>query len=119
MTENSGTTENVKKSASRQFEEDMNHLVKDLGDLFKEYAPRVVKTAEDLTGLMVMRVRPEDRANLDAMVEAGLARSRTEAALKLIADGIKSNEAVYRNVERAREQIKALHGELKDMIEPE
>lgn len=113
------TTENTApgaKSASAQFEDDMNRLVKDLGDLFKEVAPKVGKAAEDLTGLMVVRVRPEVRSDLDALIEAGLAKTRPEAALRLIADGIKSNETVYRTVEHAREQIKALHGELKGMI---
>ncbi|MRR30074.1 hypothetical protein EG834_07090 [bacterium] len=105
------------KSASAQFEDDMNNLVKDIGDMFQEFAPKVGKAAEDLTGLMVMRVDPEKRADLDVMVEAGLAKNRAQAALKLIADGIKGNEPLYRNVERAREQIKALKGELKSILE--
>ncbi len=111
---NTGAT----KSASAQFEDDMNNLVKDIGDMFKEFAPKVGKAAEDLTGLMVVRVDPEKRADLDVMVEAGLAKTRAQAALKLIADGIKGNEPMYRNVERAREQIKALKGELKGIMQP-
>lgn len=116
MTDTTGNTTAGTKSASAQFEDDMNKLVKDIGDMFKEYAPKVGKAAEDLTGLMVVRVHPEVRSDLDAMVEAGLAKTRAEAALRLIADGIKGNESVYRTVEHAREQIKALHGELKGMI---
>jgi hypothetical protein len=105
------------KSASAQFEDDMNQLVKDIGSMFKEFAPKVGKAAEDLTGLMVVRVHPDDRANLDVMVEAGLAKTRAQAALKLIADGIKGNEAVYRHVNQAREQIQALKGELKGILQ--
>jgi len=105
------------KSASAQFEEDMNNLVKDIGGMFKEFAPKVGKAAEDLTGLMVLRVHPGERADLDVMVEAGLAKTRAEAALKLIADGIKGNETVYRHVNQAREQIKALKGELKGILQ--
>jgi len=117
MNETSENPTASSKSASRQFEEDMDSLVHDIGDLFKEFAPKVGKAAEDLTGLMVVRVKPDTRTDLDAMVEAGLAKTRAEAALRLIADGIKGNESVYRSVEHAREQIKALRGELKGMIQ--
>jgi hypothetical protein len=113
------TTNNAEaaKSASAQFEDDMNNLVKDIGAMFQEFAPKVGKAAEDLTGLMVMRVDPERRADLDVMVEAGLAKTRAQAALKLIADGIKGNESVYRNVQQAREKIQSLKGELKSIME--
>ena len=112
------TTNNVgAKSASAQFEEDMNQLVKDIDSMFKEFAPKVGKAAEDLTGLIVVRVNPDERANLDVMVEAGLAKTRAQAALKLIAEGIKGNEAVYRHVNQAREQIQALKGELKGILQ--
>lgn len=118
MSEETSTKDTGTKSASAQFEDDMNQLVKDIGSMFKEFAPQVGKAAEDLTGLMLVRVRPADRADLDVMVEAGLAKTRAEAALKLIADGIKGNEAVYRHVNQAREQIIALKGELKGILQP-
>ena len=117
MSDNPGNPAGAAKSPSAQFEDDMNQLIKDIGSLFKEYAPKVGKAAEDLTGLMIVRVGPGERADLDVMVEAGLAKTRAQAALKLIADGIKGNETVYRHINQARERINALRGELKGMME--
>ncbi len=50
------------------------------------------------------------------MVNAGLAKTRAEAALRLIADGVKVNGPLYERAERAREQIQALRGQMKGMM---
>src|SRR3972149_346048 len=117
MSENPTNPAAAAKSASAQVEDDRNQLVKDIGSMFKEYAPKVGKAAEDLTGLMIVRVGPGERADLDVMVEAGLAKTRAPAALQLIAGGIKGNETGYRHINQARERINALRGELKGMME--
>jgi len=96
--------------------DEVNVMVKDFVDFALVVGRAAGKAAEDLSGLMVVRVGAGDRAGLDVMVNAGLAKTRAEAALRLMADGVKANAPIYQRAERARAQIEALKGELKGML---
>lgn len=96
--------------------DEVNIMLKDFID-FAILAGRAAgKAAEDLTGLMVVKVGAGERADLDIMVDSGLAKTRAEAALRLMTDGIKANRPLYEHAERTREQIQALRGQLKEML---
>jgi len=96
--------------------DEFNVMLKDFVDFALVMGRAAGKAAEDLTGLMVVRVGAGEREDLDIMVNAGLAKTRAEAALRLIADGVKVNGPLYERAERAREQIQALRGQLKGMM---
>lgn len=98
------------------FSDEVNVMVKDFVDFALVVGRAAGKAAEDLSGLMVVRVGAGERADLDVMVNAGLAKTRSEAALRLMADGVKANAPIYQRAERARAQIEALKGELKDLM---
>lgn len=87
----------------------------EVGDLLITLGRAVGKVAEDATGLMVMPVDAQARHDLDALVEAGLAKTRAQAAVQLLRDGVQSNQSVYEKVERTRAQIDALRSQLRSL----
>lgn len=91
-------------------------MLKDFVDFALVMGRAAGKAAEDLTGLMVVKVGAGEREDLDIMVNAGLAKTRAEAALRLMADGVKVNQPLYERAERTREQIQALRGQLKGIM---
>lgn len=113
MNENQ-TPQNTAESGS--IADEVNVMVRDFADFAITLGRAAGKAAEDLTGLMVLRVGREERADLDVLVNAGLARTRAEAALRLVKDGVNANAPLYQRVERTRAQIEALKGQLKGMM---
>ncbi len=113
MSENSGTTATP---TNEPFADQVNRLVVELCEMVVVVGRAAGRAAEDLTGLMVVHVGAGERADLDALVEAGLAKTRAEAALRLLADGVKANGTFYQRVERTRSQIEALKGQLKNLV---
>ena len=113
MSENSKTTATP---TNEPFANQINRLVVELGEMVVVVGRAAGKAAENLTGLMVVHVGAGERADLDALVEAGLAKTRAEAALRLLAAGVKANDAFFQRVERTREQIESLKGQLKGLV---
>jgi hypothetical protein len=113
MSENNGTTATP---MNEPFGDQVNRLVVSLGEMVVVVGRAAGKAAENLSGLVVVHVEAKERADLDALVEAGLAKTRAEAALRLLADGVKTNDAFYQRVERTRNQIEALKGQLKGLV---
>jgi hypothetical protein len=91
-------------------------FLREAGQVALTVARAAGKAAEDLTGLMVLQVNPEMRARMDDLVEAGLAKTRGEAALDLLREGIRANQRVYEQVEKTRAHIDGLHSQLRGMI---
>lgn len=105
-----------KTTAGNTLSDEVDIMVKDFIDFAVFVGRAAGRGAEDLTGLMVIKTGAGERADLDLMVDAGLAKTRAEAALRLMADGVKANRPLYERAERTREQIQALRGQLKGMM---
>lgn len=108
--------ENTEKSEKTQVGLSFDQFLREAGQIALTVARAAGKAAEDLTGLMVIRVDPEMRARMDDLVEAGLAKNRSEAALNLLRDGIRANQSVFEQVEKTRARIDALRSQLRDLI---
>ncbi len=96
MSDNSQTQTAQTGANNGSISDEVNVMVKDFVDFALVVGRAAGKAAEDLSGLMVVRVGAGDRADLDVMVNAGLAKTRSEAALRLMADGVKANAAIYK-----------------------
>ncbi len=119
MDENSvNSTAETSGTATRstaQPESLLHKWVRDGGEVMLDVGKLLGRAAEDLTGLMVLRVEKEKRAQLDLLVESGVVKTRAQG-LKMLAEiGAKSKEQVFRRVETTREQIAALKKGLKDL----
>lgn len=69
--------------------------------------------------VVMVRVNDDTLRHLDMLVEAEIARSRSEAAALLINEGIKTNQALFSRIQEVTDQIVELRNQLKQAIHPE
>ncbi len=69
--------------------------------------------------VVMVRVNDDTLRHLDMLVEAEIARSRSEAAALLINEGIKTNHALFSRIQEVTDQIVELRNQLKQAIHPE
>ncbi|HEY7545664.1 MAG TPA: hypothetical protein VID27_12310 [Blastocatellia bacterium] len=103
----------------------------DLGSTVKEMAQKtgeVIKGATQSIGkaiesalsardhVVMVRVNDDSLQKLDALVQSGIFKSRSEAAAFLISEGIKTQGPLFERIEEKIREIARLRSELKDSI---
>src|SRR5215216_7812249 len=68
--------------------------------------------------VVAVKVSPEAQERLEQLVQAGVFRSRAEAAAFLIDEGIKTQSALFDRVQQKLSEIERLRAELRGMIHP-
>ncbi|HZN05612.1 MAG TPA: hypothetical protein VFB65_02460 [Pyrinomonadaceae bacterium] len=66
--------------------------------------------------VVAVKVTPESQEKLEALVQAGVFRSRAEAAGFLIEEGIKTQSALFERVSQKLSEIERLRAELRGLI---
>jgi Arc/MetJ-type ribon-helix-helix transcriptional regulator len=66
--------------------------------------------------VVAVKISPEAQDKLEALVQAGVFRSRAEAAGFLIDEGIKTQSALFERVRQKLSEIERLRAELRGMI---
>lgn len=66
--------------------------------------------------VVAVKVSPESQEKLEALVQAGVFRSRAEAAGFLIEEGIKVQSALFERVRQKLSEIERLRAELRGLI---
>ena len=66
--------------------------------------------------VVAVKVSPEAQDKLEALVQAGVFRSRAEAAGFLIEEGIKTQSALFERVRQKLAEIERLRAELRGLI---
>ena len=66
--------------------------------------------------VVAVKVSPESQDKLEALVQAGVFRSRAEAAGFLIEEGIKTQSALFERVSQKLSEIERLRAELRGLI---
>jgi len=66
--------------------------------------------------VVMVRVNDETLKHLDMLVEAEIAKSRSEAAALLINEGIKHNAELFAHIQHVTDQIIQLRNQLKKSI---
>jgi Arc/MetJ-type ribon-helix-helix transcriptional regulator len=66
--------------------------------------------------VVAVKISPEAQEKLEALVQAGVFRSRAEAAGFLIDEGIKTQSALFERVRQKLGEIERLRAELRGMI---
>ncbi|MEW6179807.1 MAG: hypothetical protein AB1522_07765 [Chloroflexota bacterium] len=66
--------------------------------------------------VVMVRVNDETLKHLDMLVEAEIAKSRSEAAALLINEGIKHNTELFAHIQQVTDQITQLRTQLKKSI---
>ena len=81
---------------------------------------KAIETALSARDHVVMvRVNDESLKRLDALVQSGIFKSRSEAAAFLISEGVKSQQALFDRISERINEIERLRSELKEIIKPQ
>lgn len=69
--------------------------------------------------VVMVRVNDDTLSHLDMLVEAELAKSRSEAAAMLITEGIKSNQQLFERIREITDKIAGLRSQLRETVRQE
>ncbi len=75
---------------------------------------RAISAKDDY--VVAVKVSPDAQEKLEQLVQAGVFRSRAEAAAYLIDEGIKTQSALFDRVQQKLSEIERLRAELRGMI---
>ena len=122
------------KKTTRKLIEDVETLVDDVGEVVRvavvagsgaaqsvgESLRDTIKRMRSARDNVVMvRVNKEILDKLDELVEAGLLKSRSEAAAFLIGEGVKARQGLFDTIAAKIDQIRDAKGELRKLLEEE
>jgi len=122
------------KKTTRKLIEDVETLVDDVGEVVRvavvagsgaaqsvgESLRDTIKRMRSARDNVVMvRVNKEILDKLDELVEAGLLKSRSEAAAFLIGEGVKTRQGLFDTIAAKIDQIRDAKGELRKLLEEE
>jgi hypothetical protein len=69
--------------------------------------------------VVMVRVNDDSLQKLDALVQSGIFKSRSESAAFLISEGIKAQSTMFERIQERIGEIERLRSELKTIIRPE
>ncbi len=69
--------------------------------------------------VVMVRVNDESLRALDALVQTGIFKSRSESAAFLISEGMKAQSALFERIAQKTEEIERLQNELKGIVHSE
>jgi hypothetical protein len=93
-----------------------NKIVDETAKLMESLGKALIKTAQDVSNLMVVPVDKITRTQLDLLVEAGVAETRTKAAASLLKESVQSRQEIFDKVEKTRAQIASLKEQLHSLV---
>jgi Arc/MetJ-type ribon-helix-helix transcriptional regulator len=90
------------------------------GDVLNRATESIGKAIESALSardhVVMVRVNDESLRKLDALVQSGIFKSRSEAAAFLIAEGVKGQGALFDRIEQKTAEIERLRSELKSIV---
>jgi hypothetical protein len=107
--ERSRTASSVRDIASR-IPESLSAIGRDISRTIE----RAISAKDDY--VVAVKVSPEAQEKLEHLVQAGVFRSRAEAAGFLIDEGIKTQATLFERVEQKLAEIERLRAELRGLI---
>ena len=108
--ERSRTASSVRDIASR-IPESLSAIGRDISRTIE----RAISAKDDY--VVAVKVSPDAQGKLEQLVQAGVFRSRAEAAGFLIDEGIKTQAALFGHVEQKLAEIERLRAELRGLID--
>ncbi len=91
-------------------------LVGETAKLFEALGKAMVTAAQDVSNLMVVHVDGETRNKLDMLVDAGLMKSRREAANAMMQEGLKTHTRDFEKIARTKDQIAELRQQIRSLV---
>ena len=107
--EHNRTASSVRDIASR-IPESLSAIGRDISRTIE----KAISAKDDY--VVAVKISPEAQEKLEALVQAGVFRSRAEAAGFLIDEGIKTQSALFERVRQKLAEIERLRAELRGLI---
>jgi hypothetical protein len=94
----------------------LTKIVDETAKVMESLGKALIKTAQDVSNLMLVSVDKVTRAQLDLLVEAGVAETRSKAAASLLKESVQSRQEIFEKVEKTRAQIANLKEQLHSLV---
>jgi Arc/MetJ-type ribon-helix-helix transcriptional regulator len=106
------------------FTDDIASSVKEVatktGQVFNRATESISKAIESALSardhVVMVRVNDDSLRQLDALVQSGIFKSRSESAAFLISEGIKAQGPLFERISERIQEIERLRSELKDIV---
>jgi Arc/MetJ-type ribon-helix-helix transcriptional regulator len=111
------------QSSGSRTTETIDEITSTLRDLFSRVPESVNKAVERALNVrdttILVRLSDESSDAIDTLVSAGIFKSRAEAAVFLIDEGIKSQRQLFRRIEDKLGEIERIREELRTSVSPD
>lgn len=101
----------------------MKEVAQKTGDVLNKATESISKAIESALSsrdhVVMVRVNDDSLKQLDALVQSGIFKSRSESAAFLISEGIKAQGVLFSSISEKITEIERLRSELKTIIHPE
>jgi hypothetical protein len=116
MNEKNTPEAEIKDTTMEDLEEAFLAVVGETVKLLESLGKAFVKTAQETSNMMIIKVDEHIKANLDVLVDAGISNNRRAAATTMIEEGIKSKTSEFDKIERTKAEIANLRQQLHSLV---
>ncbi len=114
--------ESRQKSGFDELASSVKEVAQKTGEAFNKATESIGKAIEAALvardHVVVVRVNDDSLRSLDALVQSGIFKSRSEAAAFLISEGVKAQAVLFERISERIKEIERLLAELKDIVKP-
>jgi Arc/MetJ-type ribon-helix-helix transcriptional regulator len=114
--------EPAQKSGFDELASSVKEVAQKTGEAFNKATESIGKAIDSALAardhVVMVRVNDDSLKSLDALVQTGIFKSRSEAAAFLISEGVKSQAALFERISERIKEIERLRAELKGIVKP-
>jgi len=111
------------KSGFDELASSVREVAQKTGEAFNKATESIGKAIDSALSardhVVMVRVNDDSLKALDALVQTGIFKSRSEAAAFLISEGIKAQASLFERISERITEIERLRAELKGIVTPE
>lgn len=113
--------ESRQKSGFDELASSVKEVAQKTGEALNKATESIGKAIESALAardhVVMVRVNEDSLKSLDALVQSGIFKSRSEAAAFLISEGVKAQAALFERISQRIAEIERLRSELKGIVQ--
>jgi Arc/MetJ-type ribon-helix-helix transcriptional regulator len=110
------------KSGFDELASSVKEVAQKTGEAFNKATESISKAIDSALSardhVVMVRVNDDSLKSLDALVQTGIFKSRSEAAAFLISEGVKAQAPLFERISERIKEIERLRAELKVIVNP-
>jgi Arc/MetJ-type ribon-helix-helix transcriptional regulator len=114
--------ETRQKSGFDEIASSVKEVAQKTGEAFNKATESIGKAIDSALAardhVVMVRVNDDSLKSLDALVQTGIFKSRSEAAAFLISEGVKAQASLFERISERIQEIDRLRAELKGIVKP-